>query len=219
MVIQSSLKDIKMSEQILDNQEEENKGEQLKGLSQARKFHRDLFAGSLEQLDLGKSKSEIFSHFISKYGTRYQKRISKVVGFSISTETAQENKLFLQILIGLQIIISIGHILIGYTFYSAGGSLSGLFFSVGLFLWVDILIFRKLFLKRLDILPLMIIFSAYGLIGIYSDLDTFHYGEWIYVYACALVFSLVISFYFKRKLFPNFGFFGPKKGEFERYKF
>lgn len=208
-----------MDNQILDSQEEENKGEKLKGFSEARKFYEDLRVGSQEQLNLGKPKSEIFSHFVSKYGTRYQKKISRIVGFAISTEEAVANNAIFRVLTGLQIIIFIGQLLIGYTFYSTGGSLFGLFFSIGLMLWVDVLILRKLYQKRLEVLPLISMISAIRLFGIYSDLDTFPYENWIYVYGLALITSLLISLWFKRKLFPNFGFFGPKKGEFEKYKF
>jgi len=208
-----------MKNQILDEPEKENKGKKFDSLSDLRTFLFQVNKECKVKLNSGKSKTEIFSDFIAEHGIRYEKRISKIVGYSITDQVETENKTFIHILIALQVFIVIGQIILGYMYYSATENLLGLFVSTGLMLFVDLLILRKLKQKRLQILPVITIISVVRLLGIYTDFDDFQFGSWIYIYGFALITSLIISLWMKNKLFPNFGFFGPKKNQFGKYKF
>ena len=208
-----------MKNQILDEFEGSNKGKKFQKISELRAFFSYVHQESQKQLDIGKKRAEIFEKFIEENGVRYQKHISRLVGFSITKSQEKEYENWIRGLIVFHIISIIAQLLIGKNYYDETQNVVGVLVSTGITILIDIYITRRLVKKWLQVLPLIVFIGVVKIFGVIWDMNEAWNESWVYGYIVVISISIVLSIIMKRNLFPQFGFWGPKKDDFGNYRF
>lgn len=208
-----------MSNQILDDFGKTDKGKKFQKASEIKAFFSYIHKESQKQLELGKGRAEIFEKLVEENGVRYQKHISRLVGFAITKSQEKKNENWIRSLIVFQIISIIAQILIGKNYYDETLNIGGVLVSSGVTILIDIYITRRLLRKWLQVLPLIIFIGVIKLFGLIWDMNEAWHESWIYGYIGIILISILVSIIMKRSLFPQFGFWGPKKDDFGNYRF
>lgn len=208
-----------MSDNILDTPDGDDKGERHQSIKDLRAFHKSLYQDSRILLDEGKTKAEIFSQKLDAHGRRYEKVMSRIIGFSISTEKEEEHANWFKALIALQIICLLGSLATTYFTYLEMGYSTGLMISTLIIFIIEGIILKRLLAKKLQILPSILIIEIVKIPGLLSDIQSGLFGNWIYLILVTTIALGLLAFLLKKKLFPSFGFSGPKRNTGGEYSF
>lgn len=209
-----------MDNRILDSEDEKVKKEKKSmSPSEIAAMRKDAYFNSQKLLDDGHSKAEIMQLMNEKYGHKHDKFLARVIGFSITSMDKTKNRSWQMALVFLQSISVLATIAILYLhFRKSEFEYKELVVILSAFsVLIEAHLVYVLIGYRLEYLAVIATWNGFKLFGYYDQIINNDYGQWMYGYAAVLAITILVSLRLKKKLFPDYGFYGPKKNSLGKY--
>ncbi|MBL4624065.1 MAG: hypothetical protein JKY42_02830 [Flavobacteriales bacterium] len=176
-----------------------------------RELKNKTFARIEQLTDEGKSKSEIADELFQETDDKWHKVVFRWVAYHVKKDQREQYKTIGYLLTSLVAISAVLMIPMYYEWFQTR-VLDGM--SVGvtcLFALIQIQLLVGALKWNGRIYRSIIIIEGLKLYSLISEYMQGNYSQWIMGYILVIVLELVVAAYLYRKIFPTYGFFGPKK--------